>query len=100
MSFYYKRISKRVWGKSECLGKKAEQYKTFYASVERKLIKIDKAGIEIAVTISYKINSARSMATSLSNFVNNFTEGIHKIKCKVCDCFLEYESVKDNLIKY
>ena len=22
------------------------------------------------------------------------------IKCKDCDCFLEYESVKDNLIKY
>ena len=22
------------------------------------------------------------------------------LKCKECDCFLEYESVKDNLIKY
>ena len=27
-------------------------------------------------------------------------EGIHKTKCKDCGCFLEYESVKDNLIKY
>ena len=40
------------------------------------------------------------MASSLSNLVDNLTEGIHKIKCKDCDCFLEYESVKDNLIKY
>ena len=24
---------------------------------------------------------------------------MHKIKCKDCDCFLEYDSVKDNLIK-
>ena len=40
------------------------------------------------------------MTTSLSNLVNNHTEGIHKIKCKHCTCFLEYESVKDNLIKY
>ena len=40
------------------------------------------------------------MATSLSNLVDNVTEGIHKIKCKDCDCFLEYEIVKDNLIKY
>ena len=40
------------------------------------------------------------MATSLSNLVDNVTEGIHKIKCKDCDCFLEYETVKDNLIKY
>ena len=40
------------------------------------------------------------MATSLSNLVDNLTEGIQKIKCKDCYCFLEYESVKDNLIKY
>ena len=39
------------------------------------------------------------MASSLSNLVDNLTEGIHKIKCKDCDCFLEYESVKNNLIK-
>ena len=40
------------------------------------------------------------MASSLSNLVDNCTEGIHKIKCKVCDCFLQFKSVKDNLIKY
>ena len=40
------------------------------------------------------------MATSSSHLVDNLTERIHKIKCKDCDCFLEYESVKDNLIKY
>ena len=40
------------------------------------------------------------MASSLSNLVDNFSEGDHKVKCKDCDCFLEYESVKDNLIKY
>ena len=39
------------------------------------------------------------MATSLLNLVDNLTEGIHKIKCKDCDCFLEYKSVKHNLIK-
>ena len=40
------------------------------------------------------------MANSLSNLINNLAEGIHKIECKDCDCFLEYESIKDNLIKY
>ena len=40
------------------------------------------------------------MATSSSNLVDNLTEGIHKIKYKNCDCCLENESVKDNLIKY
>ena len=40
------------------------------------------------------------MATSLSNLVDNLAEGIHKIKCKDCDCFLEYDCVKDDLIRY
>ena len=38
------------------------------------------------------------METSLSNLVDNLKEGVHKVKCKDCDCFFEYESVKDNLI--
>ena len=37
------------------------------------------------------------MTSSLSSLVDNLAEGIHKIKC--IECFLEYESVKDNLIK-
>ena len=40
------------------------------------------------------------MTSSLSNLVDNFEEGVHKTKCKDCNCFLEYEIVKDNLIKY
>ena len=42
------------------------------------------------------IDSARFMASSLSNLVDNLAEGIHKIKFKDCDCFLEYEGVKDD----
>ena len=40
------------------------------------------------------------MVSSVSNLVDNLAEGIHKIKFKDCDCFLQYESVKGNLIKY
>ena len=39
------------------------------------------------------------MATSLYNLFDNLTEGLHKIKCKDCNCFHEYEIVKGNLIK-
>ena len=46
------------------------------------------------------IDSTRFMAGSLSNLVHNLAKGNHKIKCKDCDCFLEYESVKDNFIRY
>ena len=35
------------------------------------------------------------MATTLSNLIDNLTKGIDKIKCKDCDCFFEYEGVKE-----
>ena len=34
------------------------------------------------------------MESSLSNLADNLAEGIHKIKCKDCKCFLEYETDK------
>ena len=42
------------------------------------------------------------MATSLSNLVDNPTEEIHKIKCKDCGGFLQYESrkIKQNIDVY
>ena len=62
------------------------------------------------------IDRARFMASSLSNLVNNLVEGIHKIVCKYrhddkkcetygikykdCFYFLEYTSVKNDLIEY
>ena len=39
------------------------------------------------------------MASSLSSLFDNLAEGVHKIKCIYCDCFLEYESANDNLKK-
>ena len=38
------------------------------------------------------------MASSLSSLADNLAEVIHSIKSKTGDCFLEYESVKDNSI--
>ena len=38
-------------------------------------------------------------ASSLSNPVDNLTEGIHKVKCKDCGWFIEYENVKENSVK-
>ena len=61
------------------------------------------------------IDSARFMASSLSNLANNFSKATHTCKCKeyndkkcetcgikykYCDCFLEYTNFKDDLIEY
>ena len=53
------------------------------------------------------------VSCSLSDLVENFSEGIHKIKCKYwhdnkkseikykdCECYLEYTNVKDELLIY
>ena len=40
------------------------------------------------------------MMSSSSNLVNNLAKGIHKIKFNNCNCFLEYESVNNDLVKY
>ena len=45
------------------------------------------------------IDSAKFITTLLSNLVDNLTEVIHKLKCRNFDCFLKYESAKDNLMK-
>ena len=55
------------------------------------------------------IDRARFMVSSLSNLINNLSEGFHRIKCKLehdnkqceicvikykyCDCFLEFKNI-------
>ena len=64
--------------------------------------KVDKDYIEKVNSISYKvkfIDGMRFMLASLSNLIDNLAEWIHEIKCKDYDFFLQYERVKDDLIK-
>ena len=95
-----------------------EEYITFIVLIEKEVTRIDKNGEKITKNISYVlqfIDSAKCMASSLSNLVNKLSEGIHRIKCKFghddkkcetcgirckyCDCFLEYKKFKDDLIE-
>ena len=104
---------------STCLGENTEKYITFSVPIEKEVTRIDKNGEEFTKNISYIlqfIDTTRFMASSLSNLVNNFSEGIHKIKCKhryedkqcetcgikykCCNCFVEYTNVEDDLIEY
>ena len=97
--FIIKELANKFEEQLECLGENTENYKTFSLPIE-KVTKMYKYCNESVVPVSYKIkfiNSARFLATLLSNLVDNLTERIHKIKCEDCDYFLEYENVKDNL---
>ena len=82
---------------------KQRKVQSFFCSNKKEITKIDKDGNKSVVNISYKIkfiDSVRFMTSSLSNLIDNLAEGIHKIKCKDCDVFLEYGSAKGNLMKY
>ena len=77
-------------GKFECLGENAENYKTFSFPIEKEVTKS-------VVTISYEvkyIDSARFMATSLSNLIDNLTERIHKINVKIVIVFLNMKVLR------
>ena len=71
--FIIKVLLEEFKGKLTCLGENTEKYITFSVL------------IEIIKTISHRlqfIDSARFMASSLLNLVNNLSERIHKIKRK------------------
>ena len=81
------------------------------------MIKIEKRLQKLYYILQF-IDSARFMASLLSNLVNNLSEGIHRIKCKygyddkkceicriknklkISDCFLEYTNFQEDLIEY
>ena len=90
-----------------------------YISNRKEVERIDENGEKIPKIICYIlqfIDSARIMASSLSDLVNNLSEGINRIKCKFgrddkkcetcrikymfCDCFRQYRNFKDDLIEY
>ena len=82
--FIIKQLAKEFQIEIYCLGENTEKYKTFSAPLTKEVKRIDKNGEKNTKTISYKlqlIDSARFMASSLSNLVDNLAEGIHKIKC-------------------
>ena len=65
--------------------KKYWKYIAFTVPIEEGVTRTDKNGKEITKNISYIlqfIDSTRFMTSSLSNFVNNLSEGIHRTNCK------------------
>ena len=83
--FIIKEPEKKFEGEFNYLRENTEKYKTFSVLITKEVKRIAKNGEKITKTISYKLQfiaSARLMASSLSNLVNNLGKRIHKIKCK------------------
>ena len=97
----------------------AENYITFTVPIEKEVTLIDKSGGKITKNISYIlqfIHSARFIASSLSDLVNNLSKWIQRIKykyrhrdktretCRIkyknCDCFFQCTNFKDSFKQY
>ena len=90
--FVTKELANEFEGQFELLWENIE--KKNLVPIEKEVPKIDEDSNGSFETISSKrkrIDSARFVASSLSNLVDNFVEGIQKSKLKDCDCFLQYE---------
>ena len=88
--FIIKELANKFEGSFECIRENNEKYQSFSVPIKKEIIKIVKEGYKAVKTTSYKIkfiDSIRCMATSLSNHVYNLTEGVHKSRCKDCNCF-------------
>ena len=83
--FIIKELAEEFKKQFACLGENTEKYITFTVPIQQEVTRIYKNGEEILKNISYILHfivSARFMAGSLSNLVNNLAEGTHRIKCK------------------
>ena len=107
---FSKKVLEKYWENTE---------KYMFSFDGKKVARIDGSGEDSTKNMSYRlrfVDSARFMANSLSNLVNNFAEKIHNIKCKYghddkkcencrikyknCQCCLEYINVIDDLVEY
>ena len=80
--FIIKELAEEFKKQFTYLGGNTKKYITFTVPIEIEVTRNDKNGEEIAKNISYMlqfIHSTRFMASSLSNLVNNLSEGIHRI---------------------
>ena len=80
-----KKLEKKFMGEFEYLGE------TFSVPIEKEVKNIDEDSNEIVVTISYKINfidSARFMASSLANLLDNLAKDFTKLNVKIVIVFL------------
>ena len=82
--FIIKEIAEEFKKQFTCLGENTEKHITSTVPIEKEVARIDKNGKEITKKMSYIlqfVDSARFFPISLSNLVNNLSEGLRRIKC-------------------
>ena len=97
--FIIKDLAEEFEGESELLDQNTEKYITFSVPIKEEITKIDKDGNDKIMKISYTIkflDNFRFMGKSLSNLVDNLSEGRHSDKRTDCKSCLDYMITKDD----
>ena len=96
--FMIKELAKEFEGEFERLSENTEKYITFSVPIKKEITKKYKDDNDKITKISYKIkfiDSFRFMSSSLSNLVDNLSEGFHNDRCIDCKSCLDYMTTKD-----
>ena len=84
--FIIKELAEEFKKQFTCSGENTEKCITFTVPVDKEVTRTNKNGNKKSrrnkLYMLQFIDSPRSMASSLSNLVNNISEGSHKIECK------------------
>ena len=98
--FIIKEIANEFDGRLECLGENTEKYLCFYVKINKKITKKDEDGNEKIVNIPYRlkfIDSCRFMMISVSDLVDNLSNGLYSKECSNCKSVLDYMIAKDEI---
>ena len=86
-----KELANKFKGQFECLGENTGKYITFSLPIKKEL--------DNGKSVTYKIkfnDSFKFKSKSLSNLIDNLSEGLHSDKCTDCKFCLDYMSFKDD----
>ena len=89
--FIIKELAEESEGQFECFRENSEKYITFSVPIKKGLDN----GQSITCKIKF-IDSFRFMSSSLSNLVDNLSEGLHSDKCTDCKSCLDCRITKDD----
>ena len=99
--FIIKELANEFDGGFECLGENTEKYISFSVKINKKITKKDEDGNKKIVNIPCRlkfIDSYRFMAASLSELVENLSNGLHSKKCSDYGLDFEYMIAKDDIL--
>ena len=89
--FIIKKLGKEFEDQFECLGENTEKYITFSVPIKKYL--------DNGKVITYKIkfnDRFRFMSSSLSNLIDNLSDGFHCDKCIDCKSYFDYMITQDD----